>query len=917
MRTRILLTVMGLVIGTFAAVGIANGQTGDTPAINQLVQAFRDAQVDGDRVVVSEPVPDNPILNPFGGDSLQPPDVQNMIRITDTFQVQTNPGAPYQFFEQDPMGVDIAQFPGPAGVVDVIDPVVPQGWTPVSQPGPLEWAEFMIGITGAPFTPEEVVEMWTTGQPLAMDGALVIPPAGGAEPPMNVPWTVRGARLASPLPDGWCLGGVLEFFSGDAVPGFPTWEAQDFAPNDSFDGLSQAHVTRCVNGEWQPTQLLVNNGSQFQPQGTFATTIVYPDTLIQLIPRTDVMASDGWRIGAFHTDYMNPYQPENSGFSTFPEYPTVAMQWPPPLLQDQLMPMYPTTPIGIGFSNGSEGTPDYDNNFGVVIDPNPVADEPIDVFKVDLIQFDTYQVSSGFLEYDADADDLKGTLEGTGDGYTESYDFTNQVYVHSALQTESFDFTDAAGIDWETLKTDMSVFLADREAAVAPETTTTLESTPTTIGDPSDDPADVGKELSDDGLDPILWLILLGIFLIILGLVLWFLFGMKKKDPCADLYAAWQKAKGACDKAMAEAKAKRAEADKAKTAREAAEKALKDHCKKYPPACGKQASVTDTATGRTITRDDIFVTRAWNAQAWGKYKGTPESAQETQDDWNNGPTKEFRDKTLNELKAAKAKTPDLETDVKNAKKAESDANAAADKAEAAAKKLCDEAAAAKKAYDDCVGAAAAGAAAGDAAAAGAAGAAAGGLAGAAIGAGAAGGGNCDPQQQAYDAAKKACDEAAAASKAADQEVGDAHEAVDDAREALEQLCEEYPPLCGEDAWIEESGKPETRIDRSDLFAHDLWSEQVWTDYQTDQIDAQDVQDRWEQGPTDDFVRDAKQKLKDAAPLKPAREQAIKDAEARLAKAEKAASDARKKAEEACAKADAAKKALDACLGSGK
>jgi len=88
---------------------------------------------------------------------------------------------------------------------------------------------------------------------------------------------------------------------------------------------------------------------------------------------------------------------------------------------------------------------------------------------------------------------------------------------------------------------------------------------------------------------------------------------------------------------------------------------------------------------------------------------------------------------------------------------------------------------------------------------------------------------------------------------------------------------------------------------------------VWLDYENGDISAQEASDRWSQDPPADFARDELRKLEEARPLKPAREQAIKDAKAKAETARSEAEKAKKKAEADCAKADAAKKALDACL----
>jgi hypothetical protein len=92
-----------------------------------------------------------------------------------------------------------------------------------------------------------------------------------------------------------------------------------------------------------------------------------------------------------------------------------------------------------------------------------------------------------------------------------------------------------------------------------------------------------------------------------------------------------------------------------------------------------------------------------------------------------------------------------------------------------------------------------------------------------------------------------------------------------------------------------------------------WAQQVWVDYKTDQISADEVRQRWKEGPTDDFIADERQKLEDAKSLKPGLDQAAKDAaEAAKAAADKAAEAARA-AHSACAEAERAREALETCM----
>ncbi|MEZ5175409.1 MAG: hypothetical protein R2823_04305 [Acidimicrobiia bacterium] len=914
MHKRFVMLVV-LVATMVASVGGASAQSKEPSELAKLIRAFRDAQVTGPNVEVTDP-DDVDVLSPFGGPSQLPMDMQDQVRIASTIEFQVFPGQRYTHFA--PMGTEILISNADNGAVttELVDLPLQQGWIP-----PLD--------QGAPFTvdsffdvffdidlPPDFGPMFGQGEPFEVDGAILVPPAGGVPTPMDQPLTIRGAVFGEPLPNGYCNGTIVEFFSGDAIMGQQGWTPADFAPNDVFTDLRQAHVSRCVDGVIQPTQWLRSNGSSFQPEGSRASSVWFPGGFMQIIPNDEIIDSTGSRIGGFITPSDNPFQPDTTGFSTFPNFPSLHSHEMPTTFINHPWPGAALHPVAYEFGESDTGSAGFQDNYGLLLDTEDEVGEPNE-FSAMAIQLGTYQLKFGILTYDADADSYSGTLEGSGEGYSEQWDVTagdieytytndegTQVYPGMVL-----DGTDASLLE------EMATVTAERVAAAT--TTTTTAATTTTAEDTATGGVTTTVATStpaDGGGGFFIWLLLALVILAIVGGLWWFLF-RAKKDPCKELYEAWQVAKAACDKATKDAADKRQKADDATKAREKAEKDREDHCKQYPPACGPPASAS--SGGRTVTRDDLHVVRAWNAAAWAGYKNKTKSAQDVQDDWNNGPTDEFRTQTLKDLEAAKAKTPKLDQAIKDAKQAEQDADAAADKAEAAAKKACDEAAAAKKAYDACIGKAAA---AGDTAAVATAGAAVGGMAGAAAGAAVAGaeqagGKNCEPQQKAYDAAKKACDEATDASQKAEQAARDAQKALEEATKALKDLCEEYPPLCGEEAWIQEAGKPETRITRSDLYVRNMWAEQVWVDYQTEQISAQEASDRWGQDPPADFAADELQKVEDARPLKAAREKAIKDAEAKVADANKAAADARQKATDACAKADAAKRALDACLGS--
>jgi len=919
MRRRGLVVVLVLISGLLSMIGAVSAQTDGPSEVARLIQAFRDADATGDLVVANDPA----VISPFGGPSQQPQDVQDRATVVETLNFNlrnvasisfgVQPGLGFSAF--DPGGVDVAiSTDGPNGEVhtEILSlPFQQRIFPPVQEGGAPSPGWFFDVVFGWEMS-EDNIDDFLDGRVVEINGATIVPSASGGPSNLNGPLVIRGARFASPPPPGFCPLEQFDFFTGDAIAGDQSWMPGDAFPNDSFRDLSQAHVTRCVDNELQPTELLVNNGSQFRNQNTDAFAILFDDgTFFQAIPANEVAGSVGTRTGMFITPSPGGFQADNVGFSTAPDYPELRPVNQPVVLINHPWQSAMLYPFGLTFAEGSNGSPGFEGNYGILLDTTDESGETNE-FSAMMIQLDSYQLQFGTFTYDPTDGTYTGELKGSGDGYMEKTVFLPGMieYAYDSGSPEMYAVLLEPGNDLGLIN-EMEQVYDERETAAAPPApaptvapATTPPTNPPTAATAA--PSGGAEEPVDESGSSFL-LILVGlIVLVAIASLFWWFFFAKKPDPCHELYLAWQKAKAACEKATADAKAKRKAADDAAEATKKAEKAKKDHCKAFPPACGPQSSATDVDSGRTVTRDDLHVQRQWSANAWGEYRAGNQTAQETQDQWNTPPPADFRDKAQKDLDAAKAKTPGLDKAVTDAKATEKAANDAADAAEKAVDTACADASGAKKGYDDCMGAASAGAAAG-AAVGGAAGAAVAGQAG-----GQGGGKNCDPQQQAYDTAKKVCDEARTASDKAAQAAKDAEQAVEDAEEALEDLCDEYPPLCRDD-WIEDSGDPGSRVTTRDLFLQDVWADQVWLDYENGDISAQEASDRWSQDPPADFARDELRKLEEARPLKPAREQAIKDAKAKAETARSEAEKAKKKAEADCAKADAAKKALDACL----
>ena len=288
-------------------VGAVSAQTDGPSEIARIVQAFRDADASGDLIVANDPA----VNSPFGGASEQPQDVQDRATIVETFNFTVQPGAGFGGFDPDGVNVAISN-DGPDGEVhtEILSlPFDQRFFPPVQEGGAQTPVEFFDALFDLDMSKDNVAD-FQDGTPFAINGATIVPPSSGGPTNFNGPFHIRGARFMSPPLPGLCPGEQFDFFTGDAVGGDPTWIPGDFAPNDSFRDLSQAHVTRCVDGVIQPTQLLVNNGSQFRNQNTNAFSVLFADgSFFQAIPANELAGSVDTRTGIFITSSSGGFQP--------------------------------------------------------------------------------------------------------------------------------------------------------------------------------------------------------------------------------------------------------------------------------------------------------------------------------------------------------------------------------------------------------------------------------------------------------------------------------------------------------------------------------------------------------------------------------------------------------------------------------
>lgn len=175
---------------------------------------------------------------------------------------------------------------------------------------------------------------------------------------------------------------------------------------------------------------------------------------------------------------------------------------------------------------------------------------------------------------------------------------------------------------------------------------------------------------------------------------------------------------------------------------------------------------------------------------------------------------------------------------------------------------------------------------------------------------------CQEELAAWQTAQAACDQARAASETAREKCDEAEGAVSDLEQQQKDICKEWPPACWETedgGWIEEAGKPGTRITQRDLHMRSEALGDVWDAYQRGDIDAEQVQDAWERADTSEFREQMRQRDAQAAAQLGDIGGKLEDAEAKAKTACDEATTATKEAEEACTKASAAKKAYFDCM----
>ena len=175
---------------------------------------------------------------------------------------------------------------------------------------------------------------------------------------------------------------------------------------------------------------------------------------------------------------------------------------------------------------------------------------------------------------------------------------------------------------------------------------------------------------------------------------------------------------------------------------------------------------------------------------------------------------------------------------------------------------------------------------------------------------------CKEQLEAWRAAQAACDAANTAAAEARTKCTEAETRVEDLEDQRKDICKEWPPACWDSddgGWIEESGRPETRITQRDLHLRREALGDVWEQYQSGEMTAEQVEEVWKRADTPEFREDMR--AKDAAARARLEQLEARVAEAREAalKACAEAESAEAEAKAACERAASAKAAYDACM----
>ena len=358
------------------------------------------------------------------------------------------------------------------------------------------------------------------------------------------------------------------------------------------------------------------------------------------------------------------------------------------------------------------GDPAGGTNMAFGLGINPEGQGQSSTFALDLTG------SGGFADH-ADAD-IRSFIDGNYVAITAPKELIGDLggvnfYTFCVKEGFSFDPADT-GADQTGLieMTDDDLGIIEMTLVSTVQTTTTIvETTTTTIGT-TESTVEAGGTVAvvdeeEEGGFP--WGLVIGGGGIFLALIGWWLYN-QEDDPCKELLKAWQAAQKACDEAQAAADDAADDCEDAEIELEDLEQDRKDICELWPPACwstDEGAWVEDEA-GNRITSRDLLMKRMALGEVWDDYKAGKLTAQEVEAKWREADTPEFREDMRETDEAAREELDRIDEEIEQATKDSEEACEEAAKAQEKADEACAAAEAARKAYEDCVGAAVASAA---------------------------------------------------------------------------------------------------------------------------------------------------------------------------------------------------------------
>jgi hypothetical protein len=178
-------------------------------------------------------------------------------------------------------------------------------------------------------------------------------------------------------------------------------------------------------------------------------TLIHPNGFISFLPGHELAGTNGGRIFSFVTPEAGGYQPDNTGFTSYPAFPSLADEPPAIVVMD---PFDGTGPLGVyplelGFSGGSPDSSNCGAESWTGLFELYAWEGSDDVLDGALYQFASGQRTMGTIEVDGG---LTIDTSGGGDGYTESFALSGPggSYAYRPGDVECpFDVTVISGYD--------------------------------------------------------------------------------------------------------------------------------------------------------------------------------------------------------------------------------------------------------------------------------------------------------------------------------------------------------------------------------------------------------------------------------------------------------------------------------------